>query len=275
MSLSPHPSEWPDPNTAAPDASCVKVAKTFWSVILGKQIRKRRRHRLFRAQGHTLVAPSGSVTNVPTECTLVGHLCAVEVNVKPTPGGGSVCRVDMHEDNVHVVLWTTAGPTMVNTSATVRTRTRIACIGLEEAPQLHAAICSSTCRAGLDSLCSKLERPGVSVWAATLPAGRCAALTYNVEVGWECTTCSEAWPTAAGLLAHLHLPPTAVYQLRAGAKMNTVAPTFKAPAIPDPRQYAQRVVNSSVLKGRLTALLRGTRPAVRAPQPRLTIEPHW
>lgn len=275
MSLSPHPSEWPDPNTTVPDASRIKVAKTFWSVILNKQIRKRRRHRAFRSHSLTLVAPAGSVTSVPTECTLVGHLCAVEVEVKPTADGGSTCRVDMHEPNVHVVLWTTAGPTMVHAPATVRTRTRIACIGLGETPQLHAAICSSTCRPELESMCNTLERPGVTVWAATLPAGRCAALTYNVEVGWECTTCSEAWPTAARLLAHLHLPPTAVYQVRGGAKMNTVPPTFKAPAAPDPRQFAQRVVNPAVLKGRLTALLRGARPAAKARPPRLTIEPHW
>jgi hypothetical protein len=101
-------------------------------------------------------------------------------------------------------------------------------------------------------------------------------LAYDTTVGWECTTCASAWPTVAGLLAHLHLPQHGqVDRLQAGNATKGIPPVFTGPVDPPVRAFSVRAVNPAVLKGRLTLLARGVRSATKVHAPQLTIAPRW
>lgn len=275
MSLSPLDSDYPDAYTTPPTANLVRTPRTFFSTILKQQLRKRRRHRAFAQAGRVIIGVADQRVAVPPECTVVGHLCPVEVAVQPA-GRGSLATVDMHDAGCSVMLWTAAGATVVTASGTVRTRLRIAAVEVGNAPAQHGTICSGTNKAAMRAASDAGERPGVTVWAAPLMACQYAILLYDTQVGWECPQCRGAWPTAGGLLAHFNCTGGKVARLMAGVIVGgAAAPVFTTATPPAPRGYAINVVNPAALRGRLTVLARGARPVARVPQPRLTIAPHW
>jgi hypothetical protein len=236
-------------------------------------VRKRRRHRAFAAAGKTFVTAVNNRLAIPAKCIVVGHLCPVEVSVKPS-AGGSVCTIDVHcPEEVSVVLWTSAGSTVVHTNAQVHTTCRVAAVELRDKIASHATICTGTDKAALWRVSSfATNRPGLTVWVAPLPLCRYVVLVYDTLVGWVCPTCGNTWPTAQGLLNHLRFTPGTVDQLVAGKRTRATPPIFTVPVAPRPRQYNTHTINPAVLRGRL---LRAVQPTARVQTPRLTIGPHW
>jgi hypothetical protein len=252
----------------------VAVPTKYFSVLLGKFVRRSSRHATFARAGPTRVIQPATrlVLPVGEPLFLVGDCIPIDVELKyDTAAQQHTVRCDFltATTRYQIMVEFVGGTAVCCAAGTAANRTPPVAITIRRLRPTHCVLTGGR----------RLGRAAATfphhnrVWGARLSGNGILLLGYDPVVGWRCNTCGESFDSIAALSAHALAPPHLVFRLvRDGAFVPSVPPTGPAPG---PFTAHTTPLNTKLLVAKLKTHLSRREVARRPGAGKLSMNPQW